>query len=63
MPSYVFSALLQHATHAEVYEEKPSRRLVLGDADSVTAQPQFLLYRTTSVLHKGSVPKSNEDNT
>jgi len=62
MPSYVFSALLQRATQAETYEEKPPRRFVPGDADSVTAQLQFLLYRT-SVLYKGSVPKSNEHST
>lgn len=58
--SYVLLAQLQHATHTEIHEEKQPRRFVLGDADSITAQLQFLLYRTTSVLCKGSVPERNE---
>lgn len=36
--SYLFSALLQHAAHTEIYEEKQPRRFMLGKADSVTAQ-------------------------
>lgn len=36
--SHLFSALLQHAAHAEIYEEKQPRRLALGKADSATAQ-------------------------
>lgn len=57
--SYVLLAQLQHATHTEIYEEMQPRRFVLGDADSGTAELQFLLYRT-SVLYKGSVPERNE---
>lgn len=56
---YVLLAQLQHATHTEIYEETQPGRFVLGDADSVTAQLQFLLYRT-SVLYKGTVQERNE---
>lgn len=59
--SYVLLAQLQHATHTEIYEETQPGRFVLGDADSATAQLQFLLYRTTSVLYKGTVPERNEN--
>lgn len=33
------------------------RRFMIEDADSVTTQLQFILYKTASVLYKGSVPK------